>query len=119
MLISQADLLSSSLGSKIFQRARQDSSESSETEESVGFKGEGDRNASAVTVDNVSRSSSVSSKSNATQSRENDKSTSRSNASSTIAGNRIHVSRESSDSSGISVPPLSISSNLSTSLGLE
>ncbi|KAG8039864.1 hypothetical protein G9C98_000593 [Cotesia typhae] len=119
VLISQADLLSSSLGSKIFQRARQDSSESSETEESVGFKGEGDRNASAVTVDNVSRSSSVSSKSNATQSRENDKSTSRSNASSTIAGNRIHVSRESSDSSGISVPPLSISSNLSTSLGLE
>ncbi|CAG5103897.1 Similar to Washc2: WASH complex subunit 2 (Mus musculus) [Cotesia congregata] len=119
VLISQADLLSSSLGSKIFQRARQDSSESSETEESVGFKGEGDRNASVVTVDNVSRSSSVSSKSNATQSRENDKTTSRSNASSTIAGNRIHVSRESSDSSGISVPPLSISSNLSTSLGLE
>ncbi|KAH0550568.1 WASH complex subunit 2 isoform X1 [Cotesia glomerata] len=119
VLISQADLLSSSLGSKIFQRARQDSSESSETEESVGFKGEGDRNASVVTVDNVSRSSSISSKSNATQSRENDKTTSRSNASSTIAGNRIHVSRESSDSSGISVPPLSISSNLSISLGLE
>ncbi|XP_008559986.1 WASH complex subunit 2 isoform X1 [Microplitis demolitor] len=120
VLISKADLLSSSLGSKIFQRARLDSSESSENEESVRFKEEGDKIVSTVSASGSRNSSSIniSNKSNATQSGENDKSASTSSASTTIAGNRIHV-RESSDSSGISVPPQSISSNLSTSLGLE